>query len=334
MRVSIVVTSYQHEQYIARALDSVLCQEGVSFEVLVGDDASTDASRAIIAEYAARHPGRIRTFFPESNLGLEGKVMLNELLERARGEYIAKLDGDDYWTSPFKLRRQVTYLDDHPNCSVCFHNVVWRHEDSSRPDVAYNSADRPSEVDLHELLGANPVASCSPVFRREAIVPLPGWFFEQTWGDWQLLIIAARHGRIHYLPECMGVHVTQPKGMWSRLSWLEALEGITRCQEGMQGFIPPELEWRRRDALAETWVKRAVEHARLEDRQAARECLRESFRVAPLARRRLRRGTGEKQRVALWIRLSLGEALVRRRPPLDGVRRGAETGDRPPGGKS
>ncbi len=306
VRVSVLVTSYQHERYIARALDGVLEQDdGVSFEILVGDDASTDGSRAIITEYADANPDRIRTFFPETNLGLDGKALFNELLQRARGGYVVNLDGDDYWTSPEKLRRQVAYLDSHPECSMCFHNVLWRHEDGSRPAVPYNSPEQPSDIGMHELLGANPVASCSAVFRREAIEPLPAWFFEQRWGDWQLCLLAARRGAIHYLPELMGVHLTHPDGMWSRLSRLEGLEGITTCQEGMQGIVPLELEWRRRQALAETWVQRAAEHARLADRAAARRCLRESFRIWPLDPRRLRRGTGEKRRVVLWLRLNV-----------------------------
>ncbi|MDP8908837.1 MAG: glycosyltransferase [Chloroflexota bacterium] len=317
IRVSVLVTAYQHARYIARALDSVLEQdEAVSFEILVGDDASTDGTRGIISEYATAHRDRIQIVFPESNLGLDGKALLNELLERARGEYVAMLDGDDHWTSPVKLRRQVAYLDEHPECSMCFHDVVWRHEDGSVPDVAYNGGDRPTEVTLHELVAGNPVASCSPVIRRQAIDPLPAWFFEQPWGDWQLYVIAGKHGKIHYLPDLMGVHLTHPNGMWSRLSRLEGLEGIARCQEGMRGFVPPEVEWRRRQALADTWVKRAAEHARLGDHAGARRCLRESFRVRPFDARRLRRGGGERRRIALWLRTNVVEALWGRRALL------------------
>lgn len=313
VRVSVLVMSYRHERYVARALDSVLEQDaGLSYEVLVGDDASDDGSRAIIAEYAAAHPDRIRTLFPDANLGLAGKAMFNALLQRARGEYVAKLDGDDHWTSPAKLRRQVAYLDAHPDCSMCFHNVLWHHEDGSRPPVPYNSADQPADIGMQDLLAGNPVASCSAVFRREAIVPLPAWFFEQLWGDWQLNFLASKRGRIHYLPELMAVHLTHPHGMWSRLSWLEALEGITTCQEGLREVVPPELEWRRREALAETWAKRAAENARLGERAEARRCLRESFRIRPLDVRRLRRGRGERRRILLWLRLNAAPARLER----------------------
>jgi hypothetical protein len=91
---------------------------------------------------------------------------------------------------------------------------------------ALNSPEQAPTVTMHDLLGANPVASCAGLFRREAIHPLPGWLFEQPWGDWQLCFIAAQHGAIHYHPDLMAVHLTHPNGMWSRLSRLEALEGI------------------------------------------------------------------------------------------------------------
>lgn len=333
MRVSVLVMSYQHERYIARALDSILEQDGdVSYEVLVGDDGSDDGSRAIIAGYAAAHPDRIRPFFPDGNLGLEGKAMFNALLQRARGEYVAKLDGDDHWTSAAKLRRQVAYLDAHPECSMCFHNVIWRHEDGRRPDVPYNGVDQRSELHMRDLLSANPVASCSVVSRRAAIHPLPQWFFEQPWGDWQVNLIASQQGAIHYLPELMAVHLTHPGGMWSRLSTLEALEGITRCQEGLRAIVPPELERYRREALAETWTKRAAEHARLAQRAQARRCLRESLRARPIDPRRLRRGGGERARILLWLRLNVcgrgpsmrarrGVRLGKRRRERRGVRR-------------
>src|SRR3954465_15851673 len=98
MRVSVLLTSYEHERYIAEALDGVLAQEGVAFELLVGDDASTDGTRSVLAPYPRDHPGVIRTFLPETNMGNGGKAIFAALMGRAQGDYLAVLDGDDYWT--------------------------------------------------------------------------------------------------------------------------------------------------------------------------------------------------------------------------------------------
>ncbi len=312
MRVSVLVTSYQHERFIAEALDSVVRQRThFSFEILVGDDASTDGSRALIARCAGEHPDLVRTYFPEHNLGGGGKVILEELIRRSRGAYIAMLDGDDYWTSPDKLRRQVAFLDEHPDCSMCFHNVLCRYEDGSAPDAPYNDPQQASELDVGALLDNCPVASCSPLLRRETIDPLPAWYFDLPWGDWPLYFLAARHGRIRYLPDVMGVYRIHSGGMFRGLSELEALRVMTEFYERMKGHLPPEHEARRRQALAKTWTERGLEHEQIGEYAAARRCLRESLRARGL-QLPIHRGAGDKRRLRLLLRTAPPIPLLRR----------------------
>jgi glycosyltransferase involved in cell wall biosynthesis len=279
MRVSVLMTSFEHERFVARALDGVLEQRGVELELLVGDDASTDGTRAVIAEYARARPDVIRTFFPDRNLGQGGKAIFSHLIERARGDYLAMLDADDYWTAPDKLVRQVAYLDEHPECSMCFHDVMCVFEDGARADGRYNGPKQPPEVDLGALLDRCVVASCSPLFRRATIAPLPSWYFDVPWGDWPLYFMAAEHGALHYLPEVMGVYRIHGGGMYSRLSRLEALEARTDFYRGLR--VPREYEGARRRKLAQTWVKRALEHNRLVQRPAAVRALGTAVRVSP-----------------------------------------------------
>ncbi len=314
VRVSVVVTSYQHERYIADALDSVLNQRtDFSYEILMGDDASTDGTRAIIARYAEAHPDRVRPYLPERNLGGQGKRIFEVLLERSQGDYLAILDGDDYWISPDKLQRQVAFLDEHPECSMCFHNALCRYEDGSAPDAPYNNSAQPSELDLGALVDACPVAACSPVFRRETIVPLPSWYFDLPWGDWPLYFLAAQHGSIRYLPELMGVYRIHAGGMYRGLSSLEALQVMTEFYEGMEGRVPPEYEGRRRKALAKTWTELGLEHEELAQYATARGCLRQSLRVRRI-QVSLRRGSGERRRLRLCLRL-IAQRKRRRRAP-------------------
>jgi glycosyltransferase involved in cell wall biosynthesis len=301
MGVSVLLTTFEHERYIARALDGVLAQRDVDFELLVGDDASTDGTRAVIAEYARAHPGVIRTLLPPRNLGNGGKAIFSDLIEMARGDYLAVLDGDDYWTAPDKLLRQVAYLDDHPECSMCFHNVLCAYEDEARADEPYNGPDQPAEVDVAALLDRCVVASCSPMFRRETISPLPPWYLQLPWGDWSLYFMAAERGALRYLPDVMGVYRIHSAGMYSGLSRLEALERRTDFYAGL--VVAPEHEPARRRKLAETWVKQALEHNQLGQRPAALRCLARAARVSPLsvprALRGRRRGTAETSRNGL-----------------------------------
>jgi cellulose synthase/poly-beta-1,6-N-acetylglucosamine synthase-like glycosyltransferase len=122
-RVTALVMTYNHERFIGQALDSVLMQEtNFDYGILISEDCSTDRTREIIQEYATRHPERIRLILSDHNL------RTNEIVTRgireAQGEYVALLDGDDYWLARHKLQNQVDFLDTHPECSVCFHQQL------------------------------------------------------------------------------------------------------------------------------------------------------------------------------------------------------------------
>lgn len=128
VEVSIIVLTYFHEAYIAQALDSILTQEtSVRYEVLVGDDASQDRTPEIIQGYADRYPDIIKPVLRTENGG--GSLNLYDLLSRAKGNFIAILEGDDYWLDPCKLQKQWEFLQKHQEytgcCSKC--QVVDEH---------------------------------------------------------------------------------------------------------------------------------------------------------------------------------------------------------------
>jgi glycosyltransferase involved in cell wall biosynthesis len=306
-RVSVLVTAYEHERFIARALEGVLEQRGVSFELLISDDASTDGTRAVIERYARAHPDLITTLLPDRNLGQGGSAIFGALLDRARGEFLAGVDGDDFWTSPDKLRRQVDYMDAHPGCAMCFHDVVCRYEDGSRPDARFTGSRSARELGVGELLAGVQIGWLATLFRREAIHPLPDWYFDLPWGDAPLYILAAGHGTIDYLPEVMGVYRIHDRGMYRGLPRVRALELQTSYFEQLR--VPPEHEVQLRRKLADTWVKLGLEHERLGARDRARECLAESLRVEPFDARRLGRPRGERRRLALWLLLKAPRRL-------------------------
>lgn len=120
--VSVVMLTYNHRPYIRQALDSVLEQKApFSFEVLVGDDASTDGTSEIVREYAARYPKQVIGLVRPHNLGATRN--LGDLFSRCRGSYIAGCEGDDYWLDAHKLEKQVHFLECHPEYIACSHEV-------------------------------------------------------------------------------------------------------------------------------------------------------------------------------------------------------------------
>ena len=117
--VSVIVLTYNHRDYIGQTLDSILCQKvDFPYEILIGDDASTDGTSEIVREYADNN-SIIRAFIRKQNIG--GTKNLYDLLQRARGEYIANCEGDDYWIDPEKLQFQVNFLQKNLKYSACTH---------------------------------------------------------------------------------------------------------------------------------------------------------------------------------------------------------------------
>lgn len=116
--VSVILIAYNQRRYIHQAIESVLAQEtSFSYELLIGDDASDDGTSGIVAEYAQAYPDRVRAFIRPENLGAARNAVL--LLQQARGEFIASLEGDDYWIDPQKLEKQAAFLRESPDFIGC-----------------------------------------------------------------------------------------------------------------------------------------------------------------------------------------------------------------------
>jgi len=110
--VSVICVTYNHEKYIREALDSILMQNTeFDFEILIGEDCSTDGTRDILKEYEKKHPGRFCMYYREKNLGATKNEY--ELFMNAKGKYIAALELDDIWTDPAKLQKQYDFLEAH-----------------------------------------------------------------------------------------------------------------------------------------------------------------------------------------------------------------------------
>ncbi len=121
IKVSVIMLTYNHEKYIRQALDSVLSQRTTfPYEVLVGDDASADRTASAISAF--QQDGRLHVYTRQSNMG--GSANLAALLRCAKGEYIASCEGDDYWTDPQKLQKQIDFLEKYPEYIGCTHEIT------------------------------------------------------------------------------------------------------------------------------------------------------------------------------------------------------------------
>lgn len=210
--VSLVCISYNQERYIAQALDSFLMQNRESFdlEVIIADDASTDSTQDIIRGYAAREPAIIKPILRKKNVGVQKNLF--GALQAATGAYIALCEGDDYWTDPSKLQRQVDFLEKNPDCTVCFHPVIVKREDNGG-EAIYPVHKKGHHYTLNELLQHNFIQTNSVMYRNggeitsvclDGIMPL----------DWLIHIFHAKGGKIGFINRPMAVYRRHPGGLW------------------------------------------------------------------------------------------------------------------------
>ncbi|MDB4054740.1 glycosyltransferase [Akkermansiaceae bacterium] len=211
--VSVCFLTYNHVSFIEKALDGVLMQDvNFAFEVIIGDDASTDGSSEIIDRYQRKHLEKIKILRSTENLGVytgSGRLNLLRNLSACRGGYITILEGDDYWTDPFKLQKQIEYLKRHPDCAGSCHDVTIVDGAGSKrslPDIFVDYEDK-VDLNFNDMVSSKtPFHTSSFVFRREVIECLPSWFLNAPYGDRPLFFLAAEIGRIRRIPEVMGAY--------------------------------------------------------------------------------------------------------------------------------
>jgi glycosyltransferase involved in cell wall biosynthesis len=197
--VSVCVVTYNHGPYIRDCLMSVIAQSAdVSLELLVGDDRSTDGTSAIVDEIALAYPGIVRVIRPGERTGSGSRNLLH-LLPEVRGQYVAHLDGDDFWL-PGKLRAQLAYLDCHPGIDAVYANALVV-DDAGRARGAFN-AQVPDEFDLGFLLRqGNFLCHGSLLYRARHVSRFLA--LSPPVLDYRFHIELARSGRLGYVSACL-----------------------------------------------------------------------------------------------------------------------------------
>jgi glycosyltransferase involved in cell wall biosynthesis len=205
--VSVCMISYKHGEFLAQAIESILSQD-VDFpiELVIGDDCSPDNTAAICEEFARRDP-RVRLLSRERNLG----VMPNftRTLLACTGEYIAVCEGDDYWTDPQKLRKQMQFLDAHPGHAGTTHQSMVITDNVAVHTFKENV---PSTLTTVDLIGGRVFHTASVMFRR----PVLDLFSKSPpvlSCDRLLNLCISFLGKVHYSQECMCVYRRHGGGM-------------------------------------------------------------------------------------------------------------------------
>ncbi|MBQ9886454.1 MAG: glycosyltransferase [Lachnospiraceae bacterium] len=217
--VSICCITYNHEEYIAKTIDSFLMQKtDFDFEILIHDDASTDRTGEIIREYADKYPDIIFPIIQEKNQYSQGITNISGAFNfpRARGKYICMCEGDDYWTDPDKLAIQADYMERHPDCTLCFHSAAIEVTDGSITDGRMRPYKEDRKVSSEEIIDkpyGYPMASM--MFPTEYVRELPDYYVNCPIGDIPLQLMLAAGGYGYYFDRDMSVYRIGSSVSWS-----------------------------------------------------------------------------------------------------------------------
>jgi glycosyltransferase involved in cell wall biosynthesis len=214
-KVSVAMIAYNHERFVVQAVESVLAQRtDFPFEIVFGEDCSPDGTRALVQGLAAAHPGRIRLLLPEKNIGMNRNLAAT--IAACRGEYIALLEGDDFWTDPEKLQRQVGMLEAHPECTVCFTRALVVDESNQPIETAQIIREvKPTYILADYLSRVFQPRTCTVMFRRGLFADFPEWYFSLPVGDFPLHVFNAEHGDFAFLDRVTAAYRIHAGGIWS-----------------------------------------------------------------------------------------------------------------------
>jgi glycosyltransferase involved in cell wall biosynthesis len=253
VKLSVVMVTYNHERFIAQALSSVLAQRtDFEFEIIVAEDCSTDGTRAIVMDFARRHPGKILPLLRERNLGMMANF--KDALAACGGSYVALLEGDDYWIRDDKLQSQVDFLDAHPDHAVCCARAQYRNEMTGNHSYIWPSI-APGSYALSDLLGADCwIVTCTVMYRWGSVGPLPDWILPLKVADWPLHLLVARSGKIRLMDEVTSVYRLHSGGAWNSMARVDQLLAQREMHLAFERHFNSQDSSRTRQALARIYL--------------------------------------------------------------------------------
>lgn len=233
--VSICCITYNHEKFITETIDSFLMQiTTFPFEIIIGEDCSTDGTMHIIKHYEKEYPHLVNVLTNDANIGMQKNF--ERTFNSCQGRYIALCEGDDYWTDAYKLQKQITFLENNPEYSICCHMSENYNQESKTIINYYPKIDYEKEFSLYDLFYTNIANTCTFVYRNQYI-QFPSFFENLHVGDWPLHMIHAQYGKIKYFPENMSRYRIHSQGVWSGNTLLKKLDYINNMLANMDDYF-------------------------------------------------------------------------------------------------
>lgn len=230
--VSVIMITYNHENYIKEAIEGILNQDcDFDYELIIANDCSTDNTNIVINDLIRSNKSKVKIeyFNHEVNLGMIPNFVF--VLEQSKGKYIAICEGDDYWTDPLKLQKQVDFLEVNEEYSYCGHQ-----SSELKNDIVRETLIPVKEFTFKELIFSNLLNTATLLIRKEAISKLPVFFKNVPAGDWALQLIAIKDKKAFVLNDNMSVYRVHSQGVWSHLDKEEMCMRGVATVEAFKGF--------------------------------------------------------------------------------------------------
>lgn len=228
-RVSVAMVTYNHEEFVERAIDSVLEQQApFAWELIIGEDCSTDRTREIVLRYRRKYPSLIRVLLQPANT--RGVDNTDDVYRACRGEYVAELEGDDYWIDPRKLQDQVALMDATPAAFLCGARAYVLHEGRSAPAEIHpaDPMERLQSFGSRELLtGAWWFRTCTKVFRRAHLQSVPR-HLQDDWAATLWLAATSGFAPTCFLDRVVAVYRQHAGGVWTSMPLHRRMEHDVR----------------------------------------------------------------------------------------------------------
>jgi len=283
--VSVCIQTYNQEEYIRNCIESILNQvTDFEFEIVIGEDASSDKTRDICIEYAKKYPEKIRLVLHkrENVIYIENQPLgtFNGIynMQVSKGDFIATCDGDDYWISPNKLQKQIDVFRKDKECALVFGNYNILKSDgtqSQKYELGEISSDK--LFDIHYLLSINVMpAYCTLMFRKEFIPsPFPNFIFDSFNGDWAYLFVFANKRKIGYIEEPVSVY-RLGVGIVSKTNNYAKLQNGLRANRAINAYTNFEYDYHIGN---EEWLIKNIAFSLLENKQRTKGVLKVFYKL-------------------------------------------------------
>ena len=214
--LDIPMCTYNHGKYIGQAIEGVMQQKApFKYRLIIGEDCSTDDTREVIKRYLEGNASIMKVFFHNENIGAveNSKILFKE----SNSKYVALCDGDDFWIDPYKLKKQVDFLEANPDFAICFHNARILNEDNPESVTYSNPFGQRGISTFEDLAKGEFIYTATCVFRNEHFKKFPEQYYSFM-NNYTLDLHNAQFGKIKYIDDVMSVYRKHKGGIWSMVA--------------------------------------------------------------------------------------------------------------------